>query len=65
MDNMESQLEAMDLGREVTDLASEIDSLVEDEKVNEELARLKSEMAGNAAPQSNDSGAENKTASAQ
>lgn len=47
MDNMESQLESMDLGRDVpTDLASEIDSLVEDEKINEELARLKQEMGG-------------------
>ncbi len=47
MDNLESQLESMDLGRDVpSDLASEIDSLVEDEKINEELARLKQEMAG-------------------
>jgi phage shock protein A len=47
MDNLESQLESMDLGREVpADLASEIDSLVEDEKINEELARLKQEMGG-------------------
>ena len=45
MDNLESQLESMDLGRDVpADLASEIDSLVEDEKINEELARLKQEM---------------------
>jgi phage shock protein A len=45
MDNLESQLESMDLGRDVSpDLASEIDSLVEDEKVNEELSRLKQEM---------------------
>ena len=45
MDNLESQLESMDLGREVpADLASEIDALVENEKVNEELARLKREM---------------------
>jgi phage shock protein A len=47
MDNLESQLESMDLGRDVPgDLASEIDSLVEDEKINEELARLKQEMGG-------------------
>jgi phage shock protein A len=45
MDNLEGQLESMDLGREVSpDLASEIDSLVEDEKINAELARLKQEM---------------------
>ncbi len=62
MDNMESQLEAMDLGREAPDLASEIDNLVEDEKVNEELARLKREMGG--AQQTAES-AGNNTASAQ
>jgi len=45
MDTLESQLESMDLGRDVSpDLASEIDSLVEDEKINEELSRLKQEM---------------------
>ena len=45
MDNLEGQLESMDLGREVApDLATEIDSLVEDEKINEELSRLKKEM---------------------
>ncbi len=47
MDNLESQLESMDLGRDVpADLATEIDALVEDEKINEELARLKQEMGG-------------------
>jgi phage shock protein A len=47
MDNLESQLESMDLGRDVPgDLAGEIDSLIEDEKINEELARLKQEMGG-------------------
>ena len=45
MDNLEGQLESMDMGRDVSDLAAEIDNLVEDEKVNEELARLKREMA--------------------
>ena len=47
MDNLESQLESMDLGREVApDLAAEIDALQEDERINDELARLKSEMGG-------------------
>ncbi len=45
MDNLESQLESMDLGREVpADLASEIESLAEDERIGDELARLKAEM---------------------
>jgi phage shock protein A len=49
MDNLEGQLETMDVGHEVkSDLASEIESLAEDEKLNEELARLKADMtAGN------------------
>ena len=47
MDNLESQLESMDLGREVApDLAAEIDALQEDERINDELARLKSELGG-------------------
>jgi phage shock protein A len=51
MDNLESQLEVMDLGREVSpDLAAEIDALEEDEKINAELARLKSEMTGTHSP---------------
>jgi phage shock protein A len=46
MDNLESQLEVMDLGREVSpDLAAEINALQEDDKINDELARLKAEMA--------------------
>jgi phage shock protein A len=46
MDNLESQLESMDLGREVPpDLAAEIDALAEDERIGDELERLKSEMA--------------------
>lgn len=45
MDTLESQLESMDLGREVSpDLAAEIDALQEDELINDELQRLKSEM---------------------
>ena len=47
MDNLESQLESMDIGREVSpDLASEIDSLQEDVKITDELERLKAEMGG-------------------
>lgn len=50
MDNLESQLESMDLGREVApDLASEIEALQEDEQINDELARLKREMTDDAA----------------
>ena len=47
MDNLESQLDSMDVGRDVPpDLAAEIDALAEDESINEELARLKAEMGG-------------------
>jgi len=47
MDNLESQLEVMDMGREVhPDLAAEINALEEDDRINEELARLKAEMGG-------------------
>ena len=47
MDNLESQLESMDVGRDVPpDLAAEISALAEDEHINEELERLKSEMGG-------------------
>lgn len=50
MDNLESQLEVMDMGREVhPDLAAEISALEEDERINEELARLKAEMKGTTA----------------
>ena len=45
MDNLEGQLEAMDIGRDVPpDLAAEIDALQEDERINDELQRLKSEL---------------------
>jgi len=45
MDNLESQLESMDVGRDVSpDLATEIDALQEDAQINEELERLKAEM---------------------
>jgi phage shock protein A len=58
MDNLESQLESMDLGREVhPDLASEISALQDDEKINDELNRLKAEMgAANAGGQAETSG---------
>ena len=47
MDDMESQLESMDVGRDVPpDLAAEIDALAEDERISDELARLKSQMGG-------------------
>lgn len=46
MDDLEGQVEAMDIGRgEKSGLASEIEALAEDEKLNEELAQLKAEMA--------------------
>ncbi|MEM9255427.1 MAG: phage shock protein PspA [Pseudomonadota bacterium] len=46
MDTLESQLEAMDMGREVSpDLAAQISALEDDEVINDELARLKSEMS--------------------
>jgi phage shock protein A len=45
MDTLESQLESMDIGRDVSpDLAAEIDALQEDERISEELERLRSEM---------------------
>ncbi|MFT6276574.1 MAG: phage shock protein A [Halioglobus sp.] len=49
MDNLESQLEVMDMGREVhPDLAAEISSLEEDERINDELDRLKAQMGASA-----------------
>lgn len=45
MDTLESQLESMDIGRDVPpDLAAEIDSLQENERISGELDRLKSQM---------------------
>lgn len=45
MDTLESQLEAMDLGREVPpDLAAQINALQDDERISDELERLKAEM---------------------
>jgi len=47
MDNMESEVEAMDLGREGKhQLADEIDSLAQDDSINAELERLKADMGG-------------------
>ncbi|MEJ2046023.1 MAG: phage shock protein PspA [Reinekea sp.] len=45
MDNMESQLEAEDLGRDVKkSLKDEIDSLAQDDSINAELERLKADL---------------------
>jgi phage shock protein A len=45
MDTLESQLESMDLGREVPpDLAAQINALQDDERINDELERLKAGM---------------------
>jgi phage shock protein A len=47
MDNLESQLEVMDMGRDVApSLAAEINALEQDERINSELERLKSELGG-------------------
>jgi phage shock protein A len=46
MDTLESQLESMDLGREVPpDLAAQISALEEDDRISDELERLKAGMA--------------------
>ncbi|EAR07843.1 phage shock protein PspA [Reinekea blandensis] len=46
MDNMESQLEAEDLGRDVKQsLKNEIDSLAQDDSINAELERLKADLS--------------------
>lgn len=45
MDNLESQLELLDVGREVpADLAAEIDALQQDQRISDELQRLKAEL---------------------
>ncbi len=45
MDTLESQLESMDIGREVSpDLAEQIVALEDDERISDELERLKSQM---------------------
>jgi phage shock protein A len=49
MDTLESQLEAMDLGRDVApDLAAQINALEEDERISSELERLKAELGDGA-----------------
>ena len=51
IDNLESQLELLDVGRDVApDLAAEIESLEEDERISDELQRLKAEMSGGTEP---------------
>lgn len=56
MDNLESQLESMDVGRDVPpDLAAEIDALQEDERITDELERLKSQMSATAEAKPKDS----------
>lgn len=48
IDNLEGQIEALDLGNKPeNDLSSEINALMEDEKIGEELARLKAQMNAN------------------
>jgi phage shock protein A len=45
MDNLESQLEVMDIGKDVApSLAAEINALEQDEKINAELERLRAEV---------------------
>ncbi|MBT8446878.1 MAG: PspA/IM30 family protein, partial [Gammaproteobacteria bacterium] len=45
MDNLESQLEVLDMGKDVApSLAAEISALEQDEKLNAELERLKAEV---------------------
>ncbi|MDP5064640.1 MAG: phage shock protein PspA [Haliea sp.] len=47
IDNLESQLELLDVGRDVApDLAAEIESLQQDERISDELQRLKAELQG-------------------
>lgn len=49
VDNLEGQLESMELGREAKpDLASEIEELANEDKVNAELERLKAELSQSA-----------------
>lgn len=46
IDNLEGQMESMDLGKESkSNLVNEINSLVEDDKINDELSRLKAQIA--------------------
>ncbi len=53
MDNLESQLEVMDMGKDVApSLAAEISALEEDEKLTAELERLKAEVGVNSGDKS-------------
>lgn len=56
MDTLESQLEVMDVGRDVApSLAAEIDALEQDEKLTAELERLKAELGASESAGSPDS----------
>ena len=51
MDTLESQLESMDIGRDVPpDLAAEISALEDDERITDELEQLKKELKGDSEP---------------
>lgn len=55
MDNMESEIESMDLGRDGKgQLSQEIDSLAQDDSINAELERLRAEMGGTASQDKHD-----------
>ena len=69
MDNLESQLEVMDMGKETAPtLAAEISALEQDEKISEEIERLKAELGGgkdsNASAQADSTPSSKETASA-
>lgn len=52
MDTLESQLESMDVGRDVApDLAEQINALADDERISDELERLKNKMKENSGRQ--------------
>lgn len=46
MDRLEGQIDSMDLGQKGDDLQSQFDSLLNNDKINDELSRLKQELAG-------------------
>jgi len=45
MDRIEGQVESMDLGKNNGDLHAQFDELLNDDKINDELSRLKQEMS--------------------
>lgn len=47
MDRLEGQIESMDLGQNGGDLQSQFDSLLNNDKINDELSRLKQELSAN------------------